>query len=901
SDKWIRFSFTAFIGVLFAMAVPCVCSWAGAPETVIIVYKTHFDIGYTAMARDVVHEYRTEMADRVLDAIEQNARQPRDQRFVWTLSGWPIKQILGEGQSPERRQKIEKALRDGSLAVHAYPFTTHTETAELEDLVRGLGVSSALDREFGLPLSTAAKMSDVPGQSWVIPTLFTHAGIRFYHMGGPLVNMTFNLPPMFWWEGPDGSRLLTLYNNGYGSEPLPPENWPYKTWVYISMTGDNQGPPAPDTVKKDIEFYRSKGIEAKVGKLDDFAAAILKEDLSGLPVVRSDIPDPWIHGVMSMPAACKLAHNARPEIGALDQLTALEQCWGVFRPRVSDAVAEAYVQSMRFSEHTFGLANQHYIAMPFGEAWDTLWKRGLPPNFEVMEESWREKAGSVVEASRLVDGPYKDAMLTLADSVNVREPRIVVYNPLAWARDGEVTLNVFHLPEGNSLKAVDGGPLIPIAKEGPGLETPYRVIRFVAKDVPPMGYRTYLVSEEQSEPLALAADAQSGVIESPYFKATLEPKTGRIASLIDKRTGRELVDAAAPQGFGQYLYERFGYQQLADWTAKSLYPQYEMHKLMFSAFDMPKDSVYCNARPENMAIAVNVSSIDVSATMTGTVPGPGQPQQVYIRLTLSGEMPVADIEVTWQKQPDGWPEAGWMCLPFQCENPTFRLGRLGADLDPVKDMTVENANYHFSWVNTGVAVYDGKTGAGVAVCPRDSPLVSLGEPGEYKFDARYAPDKPYVYVNLYNNHWRTNFAAWIGDGSRMTSRVRIWAFDKFAPESALYSPSMETRVPLAAARSTARPGALPSTQAGITLSRKGVAVTAFGPNPDGDGTVLRVWEQGGQSGEVTVTLPDGLRATHARRVNLRGETLAGERRLPMVNGAMTFELDAYAPASFVLR
>ena len=152
-------------------------------ETVIIVYKTHFDIGYTTLAREVVHEYQTDMADRVLDAIEQNRRQPKEQQFVWTLSGWPMKQILGEWQSPERRQQIEQAIRDGNLAIHAYPFTTHTEIAELEDLVRGLNISSTLQRKFGLPLSTGAKMSDVPGQSWVIPTLFTHAGIKFYHMG----------------------------------------------------------------------------------------------------------------------------------------------------------------------------------------------------------------------------------------------------------------------------------------------------------------------------------------------------------------------------------------------------------------------------------------------------------------------------------------------------------------------------------------------------------------------------------------------------------------------------------------------------------------------------------------------------------------------------------------------
>ena len=29
------------------------------------------------------------------------------------------------------------------------------------------------------------------------------------NLGGPLVNRTLGLPLMFWWEGPDGSRLLS--------------------------------------------------------------------------------------------------------------------------------------------------------------------------------------------------------------------------------------------------------------------------------------------------------------------------------------------------------------------------------------------------------------------------------------------------------------------------------------------------------------------------------------------------------------------------------------------------------------------------------------------------------------------------------------------------------------------
>ena len=99
----------ATILVLSAAAAGLAADTSAGLQKVVIVYKTHFDIGYTTMAREVVHGYRTEMADRVLDAIERNHRQPKDQQFVWTVSGWPMKQILWDGQSPERRQKLEQA------------------------------------------------------------------------------------------------------------------------------------------------------------------------------------------------------------------------------------------------------------------------------------------------------------------------------------------------------------------------------------------------------------------------------------------------------------------------------------------------------------------------------------------------------------------------------------------------------------------------------------------------------------------------------------------------------------------------------------------------------------------------------------------------------------------------
>ena len=110
-------------------------------ERVIVTFKTHFDIGYTDLAANVVQRYRTEMIDQALAVVDRSAGLPPDRRFVWMTPGWPMAKILAdwEGQTAERKERVWRAYRDGRFATHALPFTTHTELLEVEDLVRGWG------------------------------------------------------------------------------------------------------------------------------------------------------------------------------------------------------------------------------------------------------------------------------------------------------------------------------------------------------------------------------------------------------------------------------------------------------------------------------------------------------------------------------------------------------------------------------------------------------------------------------------------------------------------------------------------------------------------------------------------------------------------------------------------
>ncbi|MFO1528944.1 MAG: hypothetical protein U1F77_04195 [Kiritimatiellia bacterium] len=247
-----------------------------------VTFKTHCDIGYTDTIEGVLRKFRVNMMDIALKNIEADRGLPAEKRFAWMLAGWPLKHVLGPQQDPERRVRIEQAVREGALGIGAIPFSLQTETLDLEDLVRGLGYASQIARRYGRPLPIAAKMTDVPCHSWAWPTVLKHSGVRFLQLGCNGNSGHLAVPPLFWWEGPDGSRVLCNFTPEYGSGIFPPRNWPARNYLAMIMTGDNHGPPTQAEVEQ-LRRQAEKvlpGVRVHLGTLDDFARALIEEDRS---------------------------------------------------------------------------------------------------------------------------------------------------------------------------------------------------------------------------------------------------------------------------------------------------------------------------------------------------------------------------------------------------------------------------------------------------------------------------------------------------------------------------------------------------------------------------------------------------------------------------------------------
>lgn len=355
-------------------------------EEVIVLFKTHLDMGFTDMARNVVDTYMNCYIPKALETAREMERKGR--RFIWTTGSWMIREYLRRS-SGEGKEAMEEAIRKGSISWHGLPFTTHTEIMDRELFWHGLQISAELDAKYQKQ-TVAAKMTDVPGHTIQMVPLLAEEGIRFLHIGVNEACRPPAVPPLFRWRAPDGSEVTVLYQSGYGREFLYG-----KTAVYFAHTNDNLGPQSAEEVEQLYGMLEKKFPKARIraGSLNDVADAVCREE-DKLPVITEEIGDTWIHGTGTDP--CKMSQ--------FKQLLRMRAGLGrERRAQVNDWL-------LLVAEHTWGLDEKTFLHDT--EHFEKEQFAGIrrEEGYRRMERSWEEQRGWLRRAAEAFGPEWQEVL-----------------------------------------------------------------------------------------------------------------------------------------------------------------------------------------------------------------------------------------------------------------------------------------------------------------------------------------------------------------------------------------------------------------------------------------------------------------------------------------------------------
>ena len=424
-------------------------------KKVIVVSKTHLDLGFTDYAENIKEKYIHSFIPDAIDLAEKvNTKDKK--YFVWTTGSWILKEAL---KNCKQKEKLTKAIKDGNIVPHAMPFTTHTELLDEDSLNYGLSLVNDLDEIRGRK-TVAAKMTDVPGHTKGLVSLLSKHGIKLLHIGVNGASALVKVPPCFLWRNGE-DEVVVIYSGDYGGafkSDLVDEI------LYFDHTLDNHGAPSPQKVLDKFNKIQSEypDYEITAGTIDDFAEVIW-EVRDKLPVFTGEMGDTWIHGSATDPY----------KSASLRTLISLKNKW--LKDGSLDKNSEEYKNLVDailcISEHTCGMDTKtyfsdygHYLKKDFQKArkadkvrfnhlfcdlpqsifplvslFDGRRKRGY---YTVIEKSWAEQRKYIDLAVSVLGEEHKQIAKDELAKLIPTKPVEITANGINKIQTGEWTLEI---------------------------------------------------------------------------------------------------------------------------------------------------------------------------------------------------------------------------------------------------------------------------------------------------------------------------------------------------------------------------------------------------------------------------------------------------------------------------
>ncbi len=809
--------------------------------TLAIIPHEHLDIGFTDYPGKVA-ELHSQSIDAAIGLIQKTPD------FRWTLDGsWVANQYLN-GRSAEPREQFLQRVRDGSITIPPEFANLHTGNASWEALARSFYNQRQLAREYKLPVGDAAQIVDVPSYTWGYASVLHSAGIKYFIAASnswraPVMLLgRWNEKSPFYWEGPDGGRVLMWYSRAYLQahtlfgdpwrmesvrDALPVFLQAYTRPDYPASTAIIFGTQLENTplAKEQSEIVEALSREYAWPKFEyatvhSAMAQIEKEWKGEFPVFRGDFGPYWEDGYGSDATHTAIHRENQHRIATAEIMgTAISAIDPWVKPD-REMLQDGWWNELIYDEHT----------------WTYVGATTQPEHHQSVDQI--ELKGSRVERARHdIDESIERSWAQLEALVRPKEASVVVFNSLNWSRSGIVETDI---PEGVTL--VDSAANAEVPTEmlwtGKGLPLPgfgprNMRVRFLAADVPAVGYKLFTLKPRGSGTPPESERLHGNIIENQFYRIALSSATGEISSIFDKQLGREIVDQTSPYKFGSYLYVTGG----DDYPKNSLYrfgaglnpPALTVHPAQSGKLLSVKRTslgIVITLHSE----ALNTPSVDTEILL------PNSQKQIMLTYRIRKDRVLTR-------------ESAYIAFPFAVTEPQFAYGSQAAWINPAKD-ELPGGSREWYLPTTWSAVSNSQlAGAVVSV---DAPLISFGDIVRAQWPAEFKPRSATMFSWLMNNYWGTNFPAW--QGGDFTFRYAITS-DAVLNPTALNRFGWNALMPLErddVAAST-DPSELPPQQASLlSISNPAINLLTWKLAEDGDGSILRLQDSSGESSQVNI-------------------------------------------------
>jgi hypothetical protein len=804
--------------------------------TLFLVPHVHLDIGYT--------DYQAKVAaiqSRILDEAMDLARKHPDFRFS-TDGEWNLEQFL-KTRTPAEKERIVSAIREQKIFVPAQSSNLLTGFPTAETLIRSLYPSADFSRTHGTPFNYA-NITDVPSYSWSYASILAAAGIPYFAAGSNndrapvLLQGHLNENSPFWWEGPDGGKVLTWYSRHYmqmqflfglppitetGEEILPLFLQMYEHPSYHASAAILFGTQVENTdlFPQQAELAGEwNGIYAyphiEYSGFHNALANIAAQFGNTIPTVRGDGGPYWEDGIGSDALYAAMERENESRAPSAEKLATISS---LVNPRLAvdrEKLDSMWDNMVLMDEHTF-----------------TSWNSVSDPDSNEARQQLRMKNSRATAAAELRGDILQGSMASLADSISAGVGSLIVFNPLSWRRDGLITIDLDKGMEIADRATKQAVPCV-VLHEGPN----FRRVEFRASQVPAVGYKVYELRTARA-PQPAPQKTTSTTVESPFYRVELDPSSGSIRSIYDKQLNKELVDTHNSLRFGQYVYVTGG-----DTEPNSV--------LQYRAVS-PKPELHLNPAQNGRLISVEQTPWGWRAELVSSAE---DTPRIRTEICVFKDEKKIELIENVDKKTELKKEAVYFAFPFAMTHPQFQYEIQNGVVDPAKDMYPGAGHEWFSVQHWVSVQQDGVSGT---VMPLDASLVTLGDINRGDWPTSFGQRPGTIFSYTMNNYWHTNYRAAQGGHFRFRYVITS-AAQTDAP--ALSRMAWEAVTPLeqeqiqSQDKALDEPGRLNGNQGSfLSVEDPDLLFDTWKPAEDGNGTILRLIDLGGRPRTVKIDVP----------------------------------------------